>query len=103
MPETQMLEVTDLAVSYESAGESHQGRFKVLDGLSLDVAPGEFVSILTERVRQDDAAARDYRAGESGAWNDQGSGRDQVQAGFGRVPCVSELRAVPVANGAREH
>lgn len=46
MPETQMLEVTDLAVSYESAGESHQGRFKVLDGLSLDVAPGEFVSIL---------------------------------------------------------
>jgi NitT/TauT family transport system ATP-binding protein len=41
-----MLEVSDLAVSFESAGDNHNGRFAVLDGLSFSVAPGEFVSIL---------------------------------------------------------
>lgn len=46
MPDPQMLEISELAVSFESAGHNHNGRFTVLDGFFLSVSPGEFVSIL---------------------------------------------------------
>jgi NitT/TauT family transport system ATP-binding protein len=46
MPDQPMLEVSDLAVSFDTTGQDAPGRFSVLDGLSLDIAPGEFVSVL---------------------------------------------------------